>query len=150
VGKVFLGGQCLKKDEFSHSGKEIKTFQVVPGKLASQNSRLLHEGKMLVDNDQISARQSAPSAVNGDLFIRKAFIANSNFQQRGKVFQMLEEGSFGEIVTHSRLAIVRVEALYTKCRCCVSIIHRIVESFPVQPGPKRQVVRLAKKGASPV
>ena len=55
LGEVFLGGQCLKKDEFSHSREEIKSFQVVPSKLARQNSRPFYEGKMLVDNDQISA-----------------------------------------------------------------------------------------------
>ena len=94
LGEVFLAGRCLKEDEFSHAGEKVKRFQVIPGKLAGQNSGPLQRGKVLVDNDQISTGKLASSAVNGNFFIRQAFIADSNFQQGGKIFQMLEERSF--------------------------------------------------------
>jgi hypothetical protein len=94
MGKVLLAGQCLKEDEFPDAGEEVKSFQVIPGKLTGQNPGLIYRGKMLVDDNQIATRQLASSTVNGDFFIRQALIADSNFQQSGKVFQMLEKRGF--------------------------------------------------------
>ena len=37
LGKVFLAGRCLKEDEFPDAGEEVKSFQVIPGKLPGQN-----------------------------------------------------------------------------------------------------------------
>jgi hypothetical protein len=90
----------LKLDEFPDPGEEVYCFQVISGKLAGQNPRAFQGAEANIDQNQISARNFASSAMNGDFLIGQAFIPDFKFQPGGQVFQVPEERGFRKRVVH--------------------------------------------------
>jgi hypothetical protein len=97
LGKVFLPGRGLNVNELPDAGEDVQTVQFIFRQFPGQDLRPFLRGVAHFDEDQISTQQFTTTAVDPDLIIREALIADLDFQLPGNAFQLLEKRCCAEV-----------------------------------------------------